>query len=200
MPYHGLEVIHMTLGENLRRLRMEKGLSQEEAAQVLFVSRQSVSKWENNQAEPGVANLRALARLYGVTLDQLLSEESESPEMSGPGEGQSVPASEEKRAGRAYLLWTVALAVWYAVKGVFTMEFYDTVNIPFSAIAMAVGIWVRCPAMWVAAVCLFVIDLAFNVAGLAAGMVTEAAGLAVNGVWLWVLTRPAMRRRFQTKG
>ena len=65
----------MTLGENLKRLRTEKGLSQEEVAGQLFLSRQTVSKWENNQAEPGVENLKALARLYGVTLDQLLGEE-----------------------------------------------------------------------------------------------------------------------------
>ena len=61
----------MTLGENLQNLRKETGLSQEDVAQTLFVTRQTVSKWENNQAEPGVDNLKALADLYGVTLEQL---------------------------------------------------------------------------------------------------------------------------------
>ena len=61
----------MTLGENLQQLRKSAGLSQEEVAGRLFVSRQSVSKWENGQAEPGVENLKALAALYGVTMDQL---------------------------------------------------------------------------------------------------------------------------------
>lgn len=61
----------MTLGENLQKLRKSAGLSQEEVAGRLFVSRQSVSKWENGQAEPGVENLKALAALYGVTMDQL---------------------------------------------------------------------------------------------------------------------------------
>lgn len=42
----------MTLGENLQQLRKSAGLSQEEVAGRLFVSRQSVSKWENDQAEP----------------------------------------------------------------------------------------------------------------------------------------------------
>ena len=55
----------MTLGENLQNLRKEAGLSQEQVAQQLFVSRQTVSKWENNLAEPGVENLKALAKLYG---------------------------------------------------------------------------------------------------------------------------------------
>ena len=65
----------MTLGENLQNLRKEAGLSQEQVAQQLFVSRQTVSKWENNQAEPGVENLKALAGLYGVTLDRLVGME-----------------------------------------------------------------------------------------------------------------------------
>ena len=61
----------MTLGENLQRLRKEKGLSQEDVARALFVSRQTISKWETDKAEPGVDNLKALADLYEVTLDQL---------------------------------------------------------------------------------------------------------------------------------
>lgn len=74
----------MTLCENLKRLRTEKGLSQEEVAGQLFLSRQTISKWENNLAEPGVENLKALARLYGVTLDQLLGEDvrQDPPELS----------------------------------------------------------------------------------------------------------------------
>ena len=63
----------MTLGENLQNLRKEKGLSQEEVARALFVTRQTISKWETDKAEPGVGNLKALADLYGVTLDQLTS-------------------------------------------------------------------------------------------------------------------------------
>jgi len=62
----------MTLGENLRRLRESSGLSQDEVARELFLSRQSVSKWENDGAEPGVESLKALSRLYGVTIDELV--------------------------------------------------------------------------------------------------------------------------------
>ena len=69
----------MTLGENLQNLRKEAGLSQEQVAQQLFVSRQTVSKWENNLAEPGVENLKALAGLYGVTLDRLVGMEPPPP-------------------------------------------------------------------------------------------------------------------------
>lgn len=61
----------MTLGEHLQHLRKDRGLSQEEVAKTLFVSRQTISKWETNKAEPGVENLKGLADLYGVTLEQL---------------------------------------------------------------------------------------------------------------------------------
>lgn len=77
----------MTLGENLQRLRKEKGLSQEEVAQALFVSRQSVSKWETDKAEPGVKALKGLGRLYGVTLDELVgaAEDCEQEKKTGQG-------------------------------------------------------------------------------------------------------------------
>lgn len=76
--YHVSEVIDMTLGENLQRLRRAKGLSQDEVARRLYLSRQSVSKWENDQAEPGVENLKALSRLYDVTVDELVGNAPET--------------------------------------------------------------------------------------------------------------------------
>ncbi len=56
----------------LTALRKEKGLSQEELAERLGVSRQAVSKWERAESSPDTDNLIALARLYGVTLDELI--------------------------------------------------------------------------------------------------------------------------------
>ncbi len=61
------------LGENLYTLRKKKGLSQEELADQLGVSRQAISKWERNEAYPDTENLIAIARLYGVSLDALVS-------------------------------------------------------------------------------------------------------------------------------
>ncbi len=57
----------------LTALRKENGLSQEELAEKLGVSRQAVSKWERAESSPDTDNLIALARLYGVTLDELIS-------------------------------------------------------------------------------------------------------------------------------
>ena len=60
------------LHENLRRYRMERGLTQEETAQVFGVSAQAVSRWETGNSCPDVELLPAIANYYGVTLDALV--------------------------------------------------------------------------------------------------------------------------------
>ena len=64
--------VRRTLGEALRACRMERGMTQEFVAEALGVSRQAVSKWETGAAEPSTSNLLALARLYGVSAEELL--------------------------------------------------------------------------------------------------------------------------------
>lgn len=59
--------------EKLARLRKEHGYSQEELAEKLGVSRQAVSKWERGESSPDTDNLIALAVLYGISLDEMLS-------------------------------------------------------------------------------------------------------------------------------
>ena len=62
----------MTLGERIASLRKEKGLSQEALGELVGVTRQAVSKWETGAADPSTANLLALAKLYGVSAEELL--------------------------------------------------------------------------------------------------------------------------------
>lgn len=62
----------MNLGENIFKLRSEKGMSQGDLSNVLEVSRQSVSKWENNSAVPELDKLLKLSDLFDVTLDELV--------------------------------------------------------------------------------------------------------------------------------
>ena len=64
----------MTLGEKLQRLRRARGLTQEQLAEKVGVSRQSLSGWENDTSLPDTANVIALADLFGVTTDYLLRE------------------------------------------------------------------------------------------------------------------------------
>ena len=61
------------IADRLIKLRKKHGLSQEELADKLGLSRQAVSKWERAEASPDTDNLICLAKLYGVSLDELLS-------------------------------------------------------------------------------------------------------------------------------
>ena len=62
----------MELNEKLSKLRKGLGLSQEELAETLEVSRQAVSKWETGQSAPDLVNLVRLCQLYGIPADELL--------------------------------------------------------------------------------------------------------------------------------
>ena len=62
----------MTIGKRIAHLRKEKGLTQEELAQHMGISPQAVSKWENDQTCPDISALPKPARLFGVTVDELL--------------------------------------------------------------------------------------------------------------------------------
>lgn len=65
----------MEFCEKLKVLRKNKGLTQEELAQVLYVSRTAISKWESGRGYPSVDSLKAIAEYFSVTVDELLSGE-----------------------------------------------------------------------------------------------------------------------------
>lgn len=63
----------MEFNEKLQELRKQKGLTQEELAAVLYVSRTAVSKWESGRGLPNIESLKAISRYFSITLDDLLS-------------------------------------------------------------------------------------------------------------------------------
>lgn len=63
----------MELKDKLQQLRKQKGLTQEELAQKLYVSRAAVSKWESGRGYPSIDSLKAIADYFSVTVDELLS-------------------------------------------------------------------------------------------------------------------------------
>lgn len=65
----------MEFHEKLQELRRNRGLTQEELAACLYVSRTAVSKWESGRGYPNIASLKAIAELFSVSVDQLLSGE-----------------------------------------------------------------------------------------------------------------------------
>ena len=71
----------MTIGERIAKCRREKKFSQEYIAELLDVSRQAVSKWENNLTEPDTGNLIELARIFGVSVEYLANGEEAPPKV-----------------------------------------------------------------------------------------------------------------------
>lgn len=97
------------LSERLRELRKKAGLSQEQLAEALHISRQAISKWESGVSNPDIYNVIQLGALYGITTDSILLGESAAPEtddsayqsetnLPTPQEEDSLPVSprEEK--------------------------------------------------------------------------------------------------------
>lgn len=191
----------MSLGENLQRLRKEKGLSQEDVAQKLFVSRQSVSKWENGNAEPGVDNLKALAELYGVTLDELME--------NGPAEGfqfiEEKPCTKRELTPNGPYYGLVAFrAAWVLLVGIISFTSVGVFSLPLDLPVMVVGIWVTHPAVWVIILCLLAYYVLFELAvlilpGVATMMAASILAVILMGVCIMWLTRPRVRVRFFKK-
>lgn len=71
----------MQLGEKIKKARKECGLSQEQLAEKLSLSRSAIAKWEAGNGLPDVDNLKALAQLLGVSVDYLLDDTGEKDEL-----------------------------------------------------------------------------------------------------------------------
>lgn len=67
----------MQINEQIKKFRKAAGLTQEQIANYLGVSTPAVNKWEKGTSDPSTANLIALAKLYGVSADELIKEVSE---------------------------------------------------------------------------------------------------------------------------
>ncbi|WP_019392738.1 helix-turn-helix domain-containing protein [Priestia filamentosa] len=70
----------MIFSQRLKKERINKGWSQEELAKKLFVSRQSISKWENGQNYPSIEIIIKISDLFNVTIDELLRSDEELTE------------------------------------------------------------------------------------------------------------------------
>ena len=82
----------MEFHEKLQELRKQKGLTQEELAEALYVSRTAISKWETGRGYPNIDSLKALSAFFSVTIDALLS-----------GDEVLTIAEEDRRQKESYL-------------------------------------------------------------------------------------------------
>lgn len=113
----------MTLGSHIAALRAAQGLSQAELAELLEVSRQSVSKWETDASVPELDKLLRLAQIFNITLDQLVT--GDAPEEAATIETVSTPEPARPAPrqplrvtmGSALLLFGALLALVFSLQG-----------------------------------------------------------------------------------
>ena len=91
----------MTVGEKLYRLRKDKGLSQEQLAAELSVSRQTLSKWEAGAAVPDTENVLKISAFFGVSTDYLLKQEWDGPEGFAREKSAAQPSANFKLSKKA---------------------------------------------------------------------------------------------------
>ena len=89
----------MEFSEKLQTLRKKKGLTQEELAQALYVSRTAISKWESGRGYPSIDSLRVISKFFSVTIDELLSGE----------EVISIAEEEKKQNAQLFISWAFGL-------------------------------------------------------------------------------------------
>ena len=108
-----------TLADRIQQLRREHGLSHEQLAEKLNVSRQAVSKWESAQAQPELDKILALSELFCVTTDYLLKGSRGTPPEAGPAPARRLDAAFASRVLYLAALFFLgvglvcALAAWH---------------------------------------------------------------------------------------
>lgn len=90
--------MNIEIANRLVNLRKEMGLSQEQLAEKIGVSRQAVSKWERSEASPDTDNIILLARLYNISLDELLRTEDDIPQAEEAAEEVTEESATEPEA------------------------------------------------------------------------------------------------------
>ena len=131
----------MTMGEKLQLLRKSRGLSQEQLAAELDVSRQAISKWECGDSTPDLDKLRAICTYFGVTTDHLIWENQEDAPKA------AVPAKERAARGRnevfsnallSSLLLAGIAALWSSLRISFANDAMVHIILAVAAIAAAI--------------------------------------------------------------
>lgn len=112
----------MRLGNNLFHARKKSGLSQEDVAENLGVSRQTVSKWETDETLPNLLQAKKMALLYKISLDELIHFDADMQEIQGIIDRTSEEAEEK-------IDWTAAWGKKYPI----LVQYQREVNVPHYA-------------------------------------------------------------------
>lgn len=117
----------MEIGSKLKNARNEKGITQEQAAELLDVSRQTISNWENNKSYPDIISVIKMSDIYSVSLDHLLKEEESMNQTYQEFLEESTNTVKAKRnLGKIilfstyFITWVAAMIIFWQIKGAMT--------------------------------------------------------------------------------
>ncbi len=114
----------MTTSEKLQLIRRREGLTQEQFAEKVGVTRQALSKWENGESLPDAVNLLSISRLFGVSIDRLLDD---GADLDGPAPDSGRKKYQE--IGKKFILRTVgAMMVIIPALIILIMAVYASVS------------------------------------------------------------------------
>ena len=132
----------MNLGEKLIKLRKDKNLSQEEVAEKLGVTRQTISKWETNESTPDLNKIVPICNLYDITTEELLTDKIIVKKENNKVKNQSLKLIDSiistialllylsisfltKRWDITWIIWIIYVVVLEIIKLVFTLRGID---------------------------------------------------------------------------
>lgn len=98
----------MSFAEKMIELRKQNGLSQQDLADRLGVSRQAISRWETGAVQPLADSVKSLAQVFQVSTDYLLNDDLDTP--TPPPTAQPAPPQEKPKSARKHRKWLLALA------------------------------------------------------------------------------------------
>lgn len=119
----------MEIGSKLKNARHEKGLTQEHAAELLGVSRQTISNWENNKSYPDIISVIKMSGFYSVSLDHLLKEDNTMNQTYQEFLKESTNSVKAKKnlsriviISTYFVVWIVSMILFWNVTGSTTKE------------------------------------------------------------------------------
>ena len=130
------EKLKYQIGANIASYRKARGLTQASLAEKLNYSDKAVSKWERGESVPDVMTLVALARQFGITVDELVQDPNALPEETGPVQqamGQVVEKTLKRKADKRIILGLSSLLVWSVALFIYVV--LASLDIPKSCLA-----------------------------------------------------------------
>jgi len=140
--------IKAIIAANISELRVARGMTQLELAEQLHYSDKAVSKWERGESVPEISTLKAIADLFGVTLDYLVQE------THGTADTDSIPEAKRKKRNRAVITAMSVILVWFIA--LFSFVVLDIVPVEVHthwlsflyALVVSLIVWLVFNSMW----------------------------------------------------